>query len=65
LGNYVGVIVDDAVEQSVTVEVGMLEPAYAGRARSLALSLGAQQVHVYPKPTTATTIDEPERNKRK
>jgi hypothetical protein len=29
----------------------MLEPAYAGSARSLALSLGALQVHVYPKPT--------------
>jgi hypothetical protein len=47
-GQLCGFIVD-AVEQGVTVEVGVLE-AYAGSARDLALSLGAQQVHVYPTP---------------
>jgi hypothetical protein len=45
-GQLCGFIVD-AVEQGVTVEVGVLE-SYAGSARDLALSLGAQQVHVYP-----------------
>ena len=39
----------EAVEQGVTVELGVLEP-YAGSAHDLALSLGAQQVHVYPNP---------------
>lgn len=47
-GQLCGFIVD-AVEQGVTVEVGVLE-ASAGSARDLALSLGAQQVHVYPNP---------------
>jgi hypothetical protein len=47
-GQLCGFIVD-AVEQGVTVEVGVLEP-YAGSARDLALSLGAQQVHVFPNP---------------
>ena len=38
----------DAVEQGMAVECGVLEK-YAGTARSLAVSLGAQEVHVFPK----------------
>jgi hypothetical protein len=44
-GRLCGFIVN-AVEQGVAVEVGVLEQ-YATSARDLALSLGAQQVHVY------------------
>ena len=44
-GTVCGFIVD-AVEQGMAVEVGVLEE-YSGPARDLAISLGAQNVHVY------------------
>jgi hypothetical protein len=39
----------DAAEQGIAVEVGILKAYASGGARDLALSLGAQDVHVYEK----------------